>query len=93
MRVEVRTGEQAPLAEHGRRHLLGLVDEDDRPPAGGAERVTPTGAQRLEPAPSMADPHRDPEDIAEFAVDVAQVTLAEVDDADGETGPACEARG
>ena len=51
---KLRAGEQTQLTEHHRRHLLGLIDEDDGPSAGRAEVVEPARAQRLEPAPAIA---------------------------------------
>ncbi len=50
------------------------------------EVIEPTGPQGLEPAPAVADADGDGEDIAEFAVEVAQVALRVMDHADGEVG-------
>src|SRR5450631_2263257 len=55
--------------------------------------IEPTSAQRLKSTPTVAHPHADAEDIAEFAVEVAQVALRMMDDADREVGQASEALG
>ena len=45
--------------------------------------VEPAGAQRLEAAPAVTHAQGDAEDVAELAVEVAEVALRMVDDADG----------
>jgi hypothetical protein len=44
--------------------------------------IEPSGAQRLKSFPAVADADGDTEDIAEFTIEVAQVALRMVDDAD-----------
>jgi hypothetical protein len=90
LRVEARAGEQSQLAQAHGRHFLGLVDQNDGSAAGGAEMIEPARAQRLEPAPAVADAYGDGEDVAEFAIEVAQVALRMVDDADGQIRQARE---
>jgi hypothetical protein len=48
--------------------------------------VDPAGTQRLESSPAIAHPHGDTEDIAEFAVEVAQIALRVVDDVASRAG-------
>ena len=55
--------------------------------------IEPAGAQRLKSAPAVADADGDAEDIAEFAIKIAQVALRMVDDADREVRQASEALG
>ena len=55
--------------------------------------IEPAGAQRLKSAPAVADADGDGEDIAEFAIKVAQVALRMVDDTDREVRQACEPLG
>src|ERR1700676_4601879 len=55
--------------------------------------IEPAGAQRLEPSPTVADADGDREDIAEFAIKIAQVALRMMDDADREVRQASEALG
>ena len=89
--VEPSARQEAQLREHHRRHLLGLVDEDDGPAGSGLQVIEPSCAQRFEPAPAVADPDGDGEDVAELAIEVAQVALRMMDDADREVGQAGQA--
>jgi len=78
--VEPGAGKQSQLRQYHRRHLLGLIDEDDGPAGSGLQVIEPSSAQRFEPTPAVADPDGDREDVAELTVEVAQVTLRMMDD-------------
>src|SRR5665213_1198867 len=53
--------------------------------------IEPASTQRLKSAPAVADADGDGEDVAEFAIEVAQAALRMVDDADREVRQASEA--
>ena len=55
--------------------------------------IEPAGAQRLEATPSIADADGDAEEISELTIEVAQVALRMMDDADRQIGQPRKALG
>ena len=55
--------------------------------------IEPAGTQRLEAAPSIADADGDAEEISELTIEIAQIALRMMDEADRQIGQAREALG
>ena len=92
--IEACAGEQAQFREHGGAHLLRFVDEEARAAAGGSgDASIQRSRSTLKPPQRLCGSQRHAEDIADLAVEVRQVALRVVDDADGEVGQARQALG
>ena len=84
-------GEQAQLVEHGRVHLLGLVDQQHRAQEGGLQMSQPALAQGLEAAPAVMGLELDGEQIAHLAVEIGQIGAGMADGPDADLGQLAEA--
>ena len=91
--IELRRGEQAQLIEHRRLHLLGFVHQQHRAHAGVGEVLEPASAQGGEAVPAIVRDEAHAEDVAEFAVEVAEAGGGPGEDADAEVLQPIEAVG
>ena len=80
--VEIGGGQQAELGEHGRLHLLRLIDEQYWPGEGGLDVSLPTLTQGLGPTPAIMRAQFDAEEFAHLAIEVGDVGLRSTDHAD-----------
>ena len=82
MAVEPGGGQKAQLGEHGGRHLLCLVDDEDGPRQRGIDVGLPAVAQHLGAAPAVGRTQLDAEQVTHLTVEVGKASLRPADDAD-----------
>ena len=82
MGIEPRRGQKPQLGEHGRQHLLRLVDDQHGARERGIDVALPALAQQLCAAPSVVRMQHDAEQLAHLAVEVGEPGLRTTQDAD-----------
>ncbi len=82
--VELGGGEQAELIEDRGLHLLRFIDDEDRTEKRGLDVRLPALAEDAGAGPAIVRRELDPEEVAEFAVEVGDAALRSAEDADGE---------
>ena len=82
MGIELGGGQQAQLAQNGRLHLLGLIDDQHRLGKGAVDMRLPALAQDLGAAPAVVRMQLDAEELAHLPIEVGDVGLGAADHAD-----------